>query len=159
MKETTEKEPSTVLTPDTPNATYFDPSENNTRGEHYRRLRLYNRGTWKDRREENKEVRHRADNLSVLDAISSQVELNPYQKKEARRFLDTLNLQDLGMSISVVSFGICAVVANEDVHDGTRYWPTSNDTDDLFREIARNLHFTESQQLSIIHKLRGERRQ
>lgn len=111
---------------------------------------LYNRGTWKDRREENKRVTHRQDNLAILDSLSGQLDLSPYQKGEARRIFDELDLQNIGKSACLVAFGVCAVVANDDVRDGTRYWPTANETDDLFTEIATNLGFTENQQLSII---------
>ncbi|AAL54950.1 hypothetical protein HfxHF1_215 [Halophage HF1] len=150
METLTEKQPPEALTPDTENATYFDPNERNSTPSKFRRLMLYNRGTWHDRREENKRVTHRQDNLAILDSLSGQLELSDFQKKKARRIYDKLDLQNLGKPACLVAFGVCAVVANDDVHDGTRYWPTANDTCDLFTEIADNLGFTQNQQLSII---------
>jgi hypothetical protein len=57
---------------------------------------LYNRGTWHDRREENKRVTHRQDNLAILDSLSGQLELTRFQKQKARRIYDKLDLQNLG---------------------------------------------------------------
>jgi len=159
-----EKEPSEVLTPDTENATYFNPDEvsnSNWTGKtpvNYSRLLLYNRDTWKDRWEENKEVKHRQDNLAILDALSSQLQLNSYQKKEARRFFDSLDLGDFGKSVRLVSFGVCAVIANEDVEGGSLYHPQMKDPDDLFVNIANRLDFTDKQLHSIIGVLINERR-
>lgn len=161
----TETEPSTVLTPDTENATYFDTSEvkeSNLTNEkstsvNYKRLLLYNRGTWKDRREENKEVTHRRDNLAILDAISGQLELNSYQKKKARRVYDDLDLGELGKPAKLIAFGVCAVVANDDVPGGSRYHPQMGNPDELFEELADDLSFTMSQLHSVIGVVNNER--
>ncbi|UBF19282.1 hypothetical protein HRTV-17_gp83 [Halorubrum phage HRTV-17] len=150
METLTEKQPPEVITPDTENATYFDPNERNADSDKFKRLMLYNRGTWLGPGEENKKVTHRQDNLAILDSLSGQLELTPFQKEKARRIYDSLDLQDLGKPACLVAFGVCALVANDDVHDGTRYWPTANDTCELFENIAGNLGFTENQQLSII---------
>lgn len=145
-----EKEPSEVLTPDTKNATYFDPTEAEESSINYRRLRLYNRNTWSDRREENKEVTHRRDNLAILDALAGQLELTDYQKSEARRVFDELNLGKIGKPARLIAFGVCAVVANDDVPDGSRYHPRMNDPDELFEQIADNLEFTTTQRHMIL---------
>lgn len=146
-----ETEPSPVLTPDTENATHFDPDDvYGSPPVNYERLRLYNRNTWKDRREENKEVTHRRDNLAILDAISGQLELTDYQKSEARRIFDNLSLGDLGKPARLIAFGVCIVVANEDVRNGNRYHPQMNDPDDLFVNIIDQLGFTERQIHSVI---------
>ena len=158
MEETTEKEPSEVITPDTPNATYFKPSEGSN-PEKFKRFRSYNRGTWKDRREEDKRVTHRQDNLAIFDAISTQVELNSYQKQEARRTFDNLDLQRIGRQARLVAFCVCAVVANDDVHDGHRYWPTANNTDDAFERLAEALGFRDNQILSVMGKVDSRRSQ
>lgn len=158
-----ETEPSTVLTPDTDNATYFDPNEveetTNRKGTsvNHRRLRLYNRGTWKDRREENKKVTHRQDNLAILDALSSQLELTSFQKTKARTIFGNLELGQLGKPARLVAFGVCAVVANDDVPDGSRYHPQMNDPDDVFEHIADRLEFTERQLHSIIGVITARR--
>lgn len=151
-----ETEPSPVLTPDTKNATYFDPNEveesNNNCGTSvsYSRIQLLNRGTWKSRYEENKEVTHRRDNLAILDAISSQVELTDHQKAKARRVFDDLELGELGKSAKLIAFGVCAVVANDDVHRGSRFHPQMEDPDELFAELADRLGFTSSQLHSVV---------
>lgn len=158
MQETTEKEQSEVISPDTKNATYFHPEESN-RQAHFERLRSYNRGTWKDRREENKEVTHRIDNLAIFDALSGQLDLTDYQTQEARCFFDNLELGQLGKPTRLVAFGVCAVVANEDVPDGTRYHPSHVDPDPYFQRVVDDLEFSESQLHSIIGQIRARRRQ
>lgn len=159
MDETTiETEPSPVLTPDTENATYFDPSEvNESTSVNYRRLRLYNRNTWHDRREENKPVTRRRDNLAILDALSGQLDLTDYQKDKARRTFDQLHIKDIGEPVQLIAFCVCTVVANEDVPDGYRFYPQMNDPDELFVEIADNLDFTVSQLHRVISLVSGER--
>lgn len=157
MEEISEEQPSEVITPDTENATYFDPYESNDRSQHFKRLRLYNRNTWKDRREENKEVTHRQDNLAILDALSGGLSLNSFQKKKCRRIFDKLDLQEIGKSVRLVAFGVCACVANDDVHDGTRYYPTSKTNDDQFEGIVDDLEFTDSQIHNIIGVIQHRR--
>jgi hypothetical protein len=159
----TETEPSTVLTPDTENATYFDAEDveesTNEKGTsvNHSRLRLYNRNTWKDRREENKEVTHRRDNLAILDALSGQLELTKHQKAKARRIFDNLNLGDLGKPARLIAFGVCAVVANDDVPNGSRYHPQMNDPDELFVGIAENLEFSDKQLHSVVGVVNNRR--
>lgn len=144
-------EQSIVLTPDANNETYFDPTDvNGTSSINYERLRLLNRGTWLDRREENKEVTHRRDNMSVLNSISGQVELTDFQKQKARRLFERLDLREIGKSVEIVAFAVCAVVANDDVHHGSRYHPRMVNPDREFAHIADRLEFTETQLHSII---------
>lgn len=149
MESPSEKVPPEVITPDTKNATFFNPDESNTE-QRFKLLRFYHRGTWKDRRTENKKVRHRQDNLAIYDALSSQLTLTDWQKKKGRRIFDGLDLQLLGKSARLVAFGVCILVANDDVVDGTRYWPNASDTDEEFTQIKDNLDFRDSQVLSII---------
>lgn len=147
----TETEPSIVLTPDANDATHFDPDDvYGSTPINYSRLLLLNRGTWKSRWEENKEVTHRRDNMYILSAIASQLELTDYQKEEARNVFDEIELGEIGKPVRLVAFGVCAVVANEDVHDGCRYHPQMNDPCELFVHIADRLDFTTSQLHSII---------
>lgn len=160
----TEKEPSTVLTPETENATYFDSSEvketNNTGKTpvNYKRLQLLNRGTWDSRYEENKEVTHRQDNLAILDALSGQLELTDYQKQKARRIFDSLNLGKLGKPVRLIAFGVCIVVANDDVYNGCRYHPQMNEPDELFIEMADRLNFSTKQLHSVLGVVKNRRK-
>lgn len=158
-----EKEPSQVITPDTENATHFNSNEvddSNWKGPtsvNYQRLLLYNRNTWKSRYEENKEVTHRQDNLAILDALSGQLDLNSFQKKKARRVFDDIDLGDLGKPVRLIAFGVCVVVANEDVPDGSRYYPTMSEPDELFVSMADRLDFSEGQLHSVIGVVANER--
>lgn len=154
MKEIQTEEQPNVLTTDSENATWFKPIESRD-PEKFKRFRLYNRGTWKDRREENKEVTHRKDNLAVLDAICGQLSLTDYQKDESRRLLDRLDLQSFGRPVSHIAFGLAVLVANRDARD-LRYWPTRNDTDREFTKIGNEIELTEQEQVSIINTVRGK---
>lgn len=150
----TETEPSIVLTPDANDATHFDLDDvHRSSPINYRRLLLLNRGTWKNRWEENKHVTHRRDNMRILDAISGQLELTDYQKKKARNLFDEIELGEIGKPVRLIAFGVCAIVANEDVPDGCRYHPQMNDPCELFVHIADRLDFTEAQLHSIIGKV------
>ena len=163
MKKITEKEQSAVLTPHTPNATYFEPSEgsvspaeNGERRIDYDRMKLYNRGTWKDRREENKQVTHKQDNNAILDAIVGQLELNPFQKKKARRIFNSLDHQSIGKPTKLVAFGVAVCVANDDV-EKSRFYPKMDNPDELFMEVAEELGFKTSQLYRIIHLVENRR--
>jgi len=159
----TEKEPSEVLTPDTENATYFnyneaeEPNSYSKTPVNYKRIQLLNRGSWHSRYEENKEVTHRRDNLAILDALSSQVELTNFQKKKARRIFDELELGKMGRSVRLVAFGVCAVVANDDVANGSRFHPQMKNSDELFEGLADRLGFTEGQLHTIIGVVNNRR--
>lgn len=158
-----ETEPSTVLTPDTENATHFNPSEAEESTQsydtsvNYSRMKLLNRGTWESRYEENKEITHRQDNLAILDALSGQLELTKHQKAKARRIFDDLELGELGKSARLIAFGVCAVVANDDVPNGSRYHPQMNDPDELFVGIAENLEFSDKQLHSVVGVVNNRR--
>lgn len=157
MEEITEKEPSEVLTPDANNATFFKPSEgSDNHHQKYKRLRLYNRGTWKDRREENKEVTHRRDNLAILDAIASQLDLTDYQKSESRRTFDGLELGDIGKPADLIAFAVCIVVANDEVK-GTRYYPTKKSTDGIFSRVSGRLGYSVKKEQAAIGNVEDRR--
>jgi len=152
-----EKEPSPTLTPNAENSTHFDPSEvNGTTPINYKRLQLLNRGTWNSRYEENKEVTHRQDNEAILDAVCGQLQLTDYQKKESKRILEDLDLQDIGKKVRLVAFGICVVVANRDARDGKRYHPQSPSLDPLFEDTRKSLKLSKTQTYSIMGILSQE---
>jgi hypothetical protein len=140
MESPQEKEPSEVITPNTENATFFNPDEASN-PERFKQLRFYHRGTWKDRREENKEVRYRQDNLAILDALCGHLCLTDYQKKEARRLFDGLDHRSLGKRTDLIAFSVCILVCNDEVDD-YRFYPTSNDNDPLFTSMQEDLGFS-----------------
>jgi hypothetical protein len=156
MEYIKEEEPSEVITPDTENATWFNPNESNN-SDLFEVLRFYNRGTWKDRREENKELRHRQDNLAIFDALAGQLSLTSYQKQEGRRTFGELELGELGHATRLIAFGVCVVVANDDVHGGHRFYPTAKGTDEEFRSMQRDLGFNSNTVLSVMGKIDARR--
>lgn len=157
MNEPNDEEVPTVLTSATENATNINPNEASYDDQPakfrdygtptYEKFSQYNRG-WNGPRRENKEVNHNQDNLAIFDALAGQVELNGYQKSEGRRILQRLNLGELGRPVNLIAFSICAIVANDDVPDGNRYWPTSNDNDEDFCRVESNLDHDEGTILS-----------
>lgn len=115
----------------------------------YEKFSHYNRG-WNGPKRENKEVNRNQDNLAIFDALAGQVELTDYQKAEGRRILTQLDLPNLGRSVDLVAFSVCILVANDDVHDGHRYWPTANDTCSEFTQIAENIGYDSNTILSVM---------
>lgn len=152
MNEPNDEEVPTVLTSATENATNINPNDASSEKQRkkFSRLTKYNRGIWNGPRRENKEVTLSQDNLAIFDALAGQVGLTDYQKKEGRRILQRLNLGKLGRSVSLVAFSICALVANDDVPDGHRYWPTAKDTDDEFSRVADGLSYRDETVLSVM---------
>jgi len=158
MKETEEEMPHTVITSDTNNATRVEPKDAPSgKREKFEKFRLYNTGTWNGPKRENKEAVYRQDNLHRYDSLAASLNLTQYQKERGRTALDELNLHQItgGISIDHVIFGVCTVVANDDVDDGTRYWPhpQSPNNDKTFPEVAKSLGLDRSEQMSIIQKV------
>lgn len=159
MEYTEEKEPPDVITSDTNNATKIEPKEAPPgKRRKFRRFRAYNTGTWNGPKRENKEVTRRQDNLHRYDSISSSLNLSGYQKSRGRKILDDLNIRKIGIGVDAVIFGICAVVANDDVEDGTRYWPQPSSQDNgssPFKDVADSLGYCWQEQMSIIKKIQS----
>lgn len=159
MESPEEREVPTVITSDTENATTIHPNEAPP-GENrkYRKFRAYNTGMWNGPKRENTEMFRREDNLHRFDALSSSLNLNSYQKNRGRNILDEMNIQKMGLKVDVIIFGICVVVANSDVNDGTRYWPhpKSDSNDKQFARVAESIEMTRKEQLSIVQKMKSK---
>lgn len=152
-----EHEPPDVITSDTENATQVRPSEAPAQKERlFTRLAAYNKNTWNGPKRENKEVTHRQDDLQRYDAISSKLFTSRYRKERGRKFMDEVDFHEFGESIDHIIFGICAVVANDDVDNGTRHWPQHpRSRDDEFSEIGESLGLSPEEQLSAMEKIRS----
>lgn len=158
MEQPEEREPPDVITSDTDNATTIQPREAPPeKREKFRVFRAYNTGTWNGPRRENKEVTYRQDNLHRYDALASTLNLNDYQRKRGRKVLEDFTpLRELGIDVDVIIFGICVIVANADVPDGSRYYPHPEATGDAgFEEVADALDFDQHDQISAIEKVRA----
>lgn len=153
MKKTEETLPPEVLTSDTNNATTIPVEEApQQKREKFRRFRAYNTGTWNGPKRENKDVTHRQDDFARYDALASSLNLTSYQKKRGRAVFDDLNFHLFGSCIDKIIFGVCAVVANEDVDDGTRYWPSRRPSDDAFNSVGKSLGWDWKEQMAVIKK-------
>lgn len=143
---------------DTDNATEIHPSDAPThKRAKFRRFREWNRGLWNGPKREETQKRRRQDDLHRIDAITSTLGLTKSQSRRARRKLDSLDLGEFNRyseSVDDVSFAVCVIVANEDVSDGVRYWPYSNDNDEEFEHFASELGLDESDQMSVIERVR-----
>lgn len=141
--------------------TYFRPSEaeglSDERREQLKRMFMWDIGIWKggDRLEDTSEVRRR-DNLYLLDALSSRLELNHSQKERARLLFGELDLRKLGRPATLIAFCVCVVIANED-SVGKRYWPGSKRNGSLFERVAEELGFNDEAYLSVMLKLENRR--
>jgi hypothetical protein len=154
MEKRPEREAPDVLTSDTNNATTIQPEEASPhKRPKFRRLRAYNTGTWNGPKRENKDVTHRQDNLARFDSLASSLNLTDYQKRRGRVVFDDLDFNEIGYPIDKIIFGVCAVVANNDVDGGTRYWPTPAPIDDKFSDIAQSFEMDWKEQMSVIKTL------
>lgn len=157
MEHSEEREPPDVITSDTENATKVQPEEapSNKRAK-FKRFRAYNRGTWNGPERENKDVIYRQDNLHRYDSIASSLNLKQHQKKRGRKLLDELDFRRLGCLVDGFIFGICVLVANEDVHDGNRYYPHPEATGDSdFVRVGKSLGLDRGEQISLVEKVRS----
>ncbi|AGM10942.1 hypothetical protein M193_gp103 [Halorubrum tailed phage 7] len=156
MEHISEKQPPSVLTSDTENATTIQPSEAPpSQREKYKRLRAYNTGLWNGPKRENKAAIRRQDNLHRYDAIAGQADLTPYQKERGRELFDSLNIRKIGLPADHIAFAICILVANADVPDGTRYWPHPDGKGDKpFERLSDSLDLSVSKQMSAVMKMK-----
>lgn len=158
MKESDdEMRPPKSVVSDLENATVIrsDEAPPNKRAK-FSRFQKHNRDTWNGPERENKEVKRRQSNLHRYDAISSSLELTSYQQQRGREIIDDLGIKDIGLRLDVIVFGLCVLLANNDVRDGKRYYPNAGAADDrLFEEMADTLDLSQPKQASIVEKLRG----
>lgn len=156
MERVPEKQPPSVITSDTENATAIYPSDAPpAQRAKYEKFRAYNTGLWNGPKRENKAAIRRQDNLHRYDAIASQAGLTPFQKERGRELLDSLNIRELGLPVDHIAFALCVIVANADVPDGTRYWPHPDGKGDKeFERLADSLDLSVRQQISAVMKLK-----
>jgi hypothetical protein len=156
MEHPEEKEPPEVITSDTENATTIQVSDVPVgKKRKFKKFRAYNTGTWNGPKRENKEVTRRQDDLHRYDSISSTLSLTDYQKKRGRRIFDNFDAHQFGQKLDHIIFGICVVVANDDVENGTRYWPADWGGDDSsFEELGKSINIDWKKQISIVNKVR-----
>jgi hypothetical protein len=156
MEDFQEREPPEVIGIDTENATFVNPYEAPTHKHHkFQKFRAYNRGLWNGCRRENKEETFRQDNLHRYDSLASSLELNNHQKSRGRKFLDKINVRSVGIGVDAVIFAICALVANDDVPEGSRYYPHPEAAgDEAFVSVGESLGLDRADQVSAIEKVR-----
>jgi len=110
--------------------------------QHYSRLAklntgIYN-GKWADETE-----RRRADKLALFDAVASQLELSPHQKRAGRAAFEDISLPEVtGPTIdsTLVAIMTAAVVARP---DGRTYHPSRSDNtnDPLFTDLLSRFDY------------------
>ena len=161
MEHTEERQPPDVITSDTENATKIQPKEAPpNKREKFRKFRAYNKGTWNGPKRENKKVVHRQDNIQRYDAIATTLELTKSQKSRGRDVFDSINLSEFNMGtekIDHVVFGLCVLIANDDVHKGTRHWPHPDNggMDSIFMDFAEDIGLSLNEQMSIVQRVRA----
>jgi hypothetical protein len=162
MEYIEEQEPPEVITSDTENATKIHPEDAaDSKQAKFRRFRAYNTGMWNGPRRENTKQFNRQDDLHRYDSIATSAGLTKRQKKQGREILDDFDSHHFGQSIDHIIFGICVVVANADVHDGSRYWPSHPNLssiktcDEDFESLADSLNFNWREQMSAIKKVQS----
>ena len=156
MEDVQEREPPEVIGIDTENATFVNPYEAPTHKHHkFQKFRAYNRGMWNGPKRENEDVVHRQDDLHRYDSVASSLELTDYQKSKGRKMLDDFDAHSFGYSIDHIIFAICALVANDDVPEGSRYYPHPEAAgDEAFVSVGESLGLDRADQVSAIEKVR-----
>ena len=162
-----DEEQGTNVPTDTDNATTFHAQDvpdtprldgTETKREHYKRLFTeYHTGQYNGQWGDQTKLRNR-DNLAMFDAVSSQLELPQPLRDEGRKFLDNVNLREIGHPARLVVFCICARLHNKTADDDHRYHPNRNDENnpDRFLDLQDQLDLRYSDILSVFTKLRGD---
>ncbi len=86
----------------------------------------------------------------LLHTVTSQLELAPHQKEQAKVIFMSLDLQRLGLPMELVAFCLCVLVARQ---DGRMYHPNRSkaNNDEQFRKFAQSL--SEKEQSLIVKTL------
>jgi len=156
MEDIQEREPPEVITSDTENATKVHPSDAPShKYRQFQKFRAYNTGIWNGPKRENEDAVHRQDDLHRYDSVASSLELTDYQKSKGRKMLDDFDAHSFGYSIDHIIFAICALVANDDVEEGSRYYPHPEASgDEAFVSAGETLGLDRADQVSAIEKVR-----
>jgi hypothetical protein len=158
MEDNTEREPPEVITSDTENATKIHPDEASPdKRRKFRKFRAYNTGTWNGPKREHKDVVYNQDNLHRYDSIASALSLTDFQKRRGRELVPSLDFRKMGMEIDQFLFALCILVVNDDVRDGSRYYPHPKATGDPdFEKVGSDLNLDREAQISAVEKVREE---
>jgi len=156
MEEIQEREPPEVITSDTENATKVHPSDAPShKYRQFQKFRAYNTGMWNGEERENTEQFRRQDDLHRYDSVASSLELTDYQKSKGRQMLDDFDAHSFGYSIDHIIFAICVLVANDDVAEGSRYYPHPEASgDEAFVSVGESLGLDRADQVSAVEKVR-----
>jgi hypothetical protein len=156
MEHPTEREVPEVITSDTENATKIQPDEAPPdKNRKFRKFRAYNTGMWNGPKRENTEQLRHQDNLHRYDSIASSLSLTDYQKDRGRALISDFEFSKLGMDVDRFLFALCILVVNDDVRDGSRYYPHPKATGDPdFEKVGKSLDLDREAQISAVEKVR-----
>lgn len=136
--------------PDTPRA---DGTE--TKRDLYKRLFTeYQTGQYNGKWGDQTKLRA-ADNASMFDAVSSQLDLPQFLKERGREWLHEANLREYGHPVRLVVFCICARLYNSEAAYENRYHPNRSDENnpDRFLKLANELDLRERDINSVYNKV------
>lgn len=160
MEHIQEKEPPSVITSDTENATQIHPEDASPDKQYkFRKFRAYNTDMWNGPKRENTEEFRRQDNLHRYDSIASSLSLTDRQKSVGRKKIEDIRFQDIAnqkVKFDHLVFALCVIIANRDVRDGSRYYPHPEAAgDDDFVEMGETLGMDRADQISAVEKVRS----
>lgn len=151
--------------PDTNNATYipwFTVQESQYRKdgwtnlrEHYQRLDEYNAGIRNGDRTNGGYWTYR-DNRDVMQALSSQLELNDHQYAVAVRWFHALDLGDTGIRKEHIAFVICSIIVHQDEQSIRKCHYNCNDIDETFVRMRERLGLRNKQFKTLYERFIGE---
>ncbi|NHN57488.1 MULTISPECIES: hypothetical protein [Halorussus] len=150
---------SDIYNPDAQNATTIrydiDCKHDPEQRRKYKRLSEYNSGLRNGRKWTNDRYNTNLLNRHLIQAIASQVGLNPCYKREAERLFLGFNLRKFGTDAGTVAFCTCiAVVENSEENERKCHPCVPDEKMDLeFKRVARAEGYQKGELISLYNKV------
>lgn len=153
--ETIDKPKPNVSNPDTQNATVIrydiDCRHDSKNRRKYKLLSEYNTGLRTGRGRINDNYNTNSLNRHLIQALASQLDLNPrFQREVERRFL-SLDHQRFGTDINAVALAVCAAVIHGSGHNERDAHPSAKDLDPEFEKVGEG--YREKILISLYNKI------
>ncbi|MFC7204708.1 hypothetical protein ACFQJC_14405 [Haloferax namakaokahaiae] len=146
-----------IWNPDTQNATTIrydiDCIDGSLAREKFKRLSQYNTGLRVGRKWTNDRYNTNLLNRHLIQALASQLDLNPRFQREAERLFLSLDLSRFGIDARAVAYTVCMVVVHSSEDNTRACHPSVKDVDSEFERIAECEGFREGSLISLYNKV------
>ncbi|WP_135829861.1 hypothetical protein [Halorussus halobius] len=150
---------SDIYNPDARNATTIrydiDCRHDPEKRRKYKRLSEYNSGLRNGPKWTNDEYNTNLLNRHLIQALASQVGLNPRYKREAESLFRGFNLQQFGTDADIVAFCTCVAVVENSEENNRKCHPCVLDEkmDSEFKQVAREEGYQKRELISLYNKV------